>query len=174
MTPTDRHVHDAHHARQGHAEHDSLYNEDVAHEETDVNVWQLIAYTIGLAVMCLACAGIVLVLFNVFEAQAAKNDPILSPHAPREGQLPPEPRLVQDEPAALELHRATEAEILDKYGWVDQATGVARVPIQDAKTLLLHKGLPVRAGAPTDAWIGTHAPTRGESSSGRAIPVKRN
>ena len=170
--PGDHHAHDAHHARQGHDEHDSLYNEDVAHEETDVNVGQLIAYTIGLAVVCLVSAAIVLVLFNVFEAQAAKDDPVLSPHALRDGQLPPEPRLLLDEPGALKLHRTTEAEALGRYGWVDQATGVAHVPIDEAKTLLLHKGLPVRAGAPTDAWMGTHSPTRGESSSGRAIPVK--
>jgi len=170
----DLHAHDLHHAQQGHAEHDSLYNEDVAHEETDVNVGQLIAYTIGLVVMCLGSAAIVLVLFNVLESQAAKDDPVLSPHALPVGQLAPEPRLLLNEPAELKKQRKVEAEALGKYGWVDQATGVAHVPIDEAKKLLLHKGLPVRAGAPTDAWMGTHSPARGESSSGRAIPVKRN
>jgi len=170
--PGDHHTHDAHHARQGHAEHDSLYNEDVAHEETDVNVLQLIAYTIGTVVTCVVCAGIVLVLFNVLESQAAKDDPVLSPHALPAGQLAPEPRLLLNEPAELRKQRGMEADVLGKYGWVDQATGLARVPIDEAKKLLLHKGLPVRAGAPTDAWMGTHSPARGESSSGRAIPVK--
>ncbi|HUR21844.1 MAG TPA: hypothetical protein VMZ90_13605, partial [Vicinamibacterales bacterium] len=119
----DSHSHDAHHARHGHAEHDGLYNEDVAHEEADVNIRQLIAYTIGLAVMCLVSAAIVLGLFNLFERQAAHNDPLLSPNAVPAGQLPPAPRLVENEPLVLEKHHETEAEVLEKYGWVDQAAG---------------------------------------------------
>ena len=141
----DHHSHDAHHARHGHTEHDGLYNEDVAHEDADVNIRQLISYTIGLGLMCVISGAIVLGLFNLFERQAAKNDPIVSPLTAPAGQLPPEPRLVQNEPLVLEKHRETEAEILEKYGWVDQAAGVARVPIAEAKKLLLHKGLPVRA-----------------------------
>ena len=166
------HTHDAHHARHGHQEHDGLYNEDVAHEESDVNIRQLIGYTIGLAAMCLVSAALVYGLFKVFESQAAKRDPVLAPQAMPAGQLPPEPRLVENEPLMLEKHLETQAEVLEKYGWVDQAAGVARVPIDEAKKLLLHKGLPIRAGAPADPWLGTHAPAHGESSSGRAIPLK--
>src|SRR5215213_6298278 len=107
MTPTkphgprdseghSHHTHDAHHARHGHHDHDGLYNEDVAHEDTDVNIRQLIGYTIGLAVMCLVSAAIVYGLFQAFERQAAKNDPLLSPNAAPAGQLPPAPRLVEN------------------------------------------------------------------------------
>jgi hypothetical protein len=172
QAPLDHHSHDAHHARHGHAEHDGLYNEDVAHEDEDVNISQLISYTIGLALMCVVSGVIVLGLFRMFENQAAKNDPVLSPLVQPAGQLPPEPRLVENEPLMLEKHRKTEAEILGKYGWVDQAAGVARLPIDEAKKLLLHKGLPIRPGVATEPWMGTHSPAYGESSSGRAIPVK--
>jgi len=168
----DHHSHDAHHARHGHAEHDGLYNEDVAHEDADVNIRQLISYTIGLGMMCLISGAIVLGLFNLFERQAAKDDPVVSPLTAPAGQLPPAPRLVVNEPLVLEKQHQTEAEILEKYGWVDQAAGVARVPIAEAKKLLLQKGLPVRAEQPADPWMGTHSPAHGESSSGRAIPVK--
>jgi len=195
MTPTDRHAatppggvggkrplkdsegltihtHDAHHARHGHHEHDGLYNEDVAHEDTDVNIRQLILFTVGLVVLSLLSAAIVLGLFNLFESQAAKSDQVQSPQAVPAGQLPPEPRLVENEPRMLEKHHETEAEVLEKYGWVNQAAGVARVPIDEAKKLLLQKGLPVRAGAPVDPWLGTYSPAHGEASSGRGIPVK--
>ncbi|MEO6213199.1 MAG: hypothetical protein ABIP65_06190 [Vicinamibacterales bacterium] len=172
VPPLDSHTHDAHHVRHGHADHDGLYNEEVAHEETDVNVRQLIAYAIGLVAMCLVSGAIVLVLFNVFEGQAATNDPVLPQQMLPAGQLPPEPRLILNEPLVLKKHRDTEAEMLEKYGWVNQATGVARVPIEEAKKMLLHNGLPVRPGPPGDLWMGTHSPARGESSSGRAIPVR--
>jgi hypothetical protein len=168
----DIHTHDAHHARHGHHDHDGLYNEDVAHEEADVNIRQLITYTIGLAVMCLVSAAIVLGLFNLFERQAARNDPPVSPNALPGGQLATEPRLVENEPLILEKHHEAEAEMLEKYGWVNQAAGVARVPIDEAKKMLLHKGVPVRAGAPADPWMGTHSPAYGESSSGRQIPLR--
>ena len=170
--PLDHHSHDAHHAKHGHAEHDGLYNEDVAHEDADVNIPQLIRYTIGLALMCVVSGAIVLGLFRLFERQAAKNDPVLSPLVQPAGRLPPEPRLVENEPLILEKHRESEAEMLEKYGWVDQAAGVARVPIAEAKKLLLHKGIPVRAGAAAEPWMGTHSPAYGESSAGRAIPVR--
>jgi len=168
----DHHSHDAHHARHGHAEHDGLYNEDVAHEEADINIRQLITYTIGLAMLCVVSGGIVFGLFRALERQAAKDDPVVSPRSVPAGQVPPEPRLVENEPLLLEKHLETEAEMLEKYGWVDQAAGVARVPIAEAKKLLLERGLPVRAGQPAEPWMGTHSPAYGEASSGRAIPVK--
>jgi hypothetical protein len=179
MTPTkldsaghDIHTHDAHHLRHGHLEHDGLYNEDVAHEDSDVNIQQLLGYTIGLAVMCVVSAVIVLGLFKVFEKQAAAADPVLSPHARPAGQEPPEPRLLLNEPRMLQKQRSMEAETLGEYGWTDKASGVARIPIEDAKKLLLHKGIAVRSEAPPDAWLGTHSPASGESSSGRNIPLR--
>lgn len=164
-------AHDAHHARHGHAEHDGLYNEDVAHEEVDVDIRQLITYTIGLAVLSLVAAAIVLGVFNLLESQAAKNDPVLSPLVAPAGRLPPAPRLVENEPLILEKHRETEAQMLETYGWVDQAAGQARLPIAEAKKLLLERGLPVRADQ-AEPWMGTHSPAYGEASSGRAIRVK--
>jgi hypothetical protein len=179
MTPTrhdkplyDSHAHDLHHARHGHSEHDGLYNEDVAHEDVDVNIRQLLGYTIALVVLSLVSALIVYGVFQTFEKQAEKADPVLSPHAVPAGQQPPEPRLVYSEPTVLRKQRSIEAEALETYGWVDQAAGVARVPIEEAKQLLLQRGLPVRADAPTDPWLGTYSPARGESSSGRNIPVR--
>ena len=62
-------------------------------------------------------------------------------------QLPPEPRL-QGAPghqaSALEdlrEMRRREDEILGSYGWVDQPNGIVHIPIQDAKKLILEKGI---------------------------------
>jgi hypothetical protein len=48
------------------------------------------------------------------------------------------------EPMNLKNFRAHEEEILTTYGWVDQNAGIVRLPIEDAKALLLKQGLPVR------------------------------
>ena len=166
-------------ASQGHHADDHLYddeyvhNEDVAHEHTDVNVRQLLMYTAGLTITCLVCAAIVWGLFIVFERQAAANDPQLSPLAVPAGELPPQPRLVTNEPAVLKKQQDMEATALERYGWVDQPGGAARLPIAEAKKRLLHNGLPVRSDASPDPSMGTHAAARGESSGGRAILVRK-
>ena len=155
---------------------DALHNEDVAHEHSDVAVKPLLMFALGLA----AVTGFVMLLmaglFSVLEGQAAKNDPVLSPHAQPSGQLPPMPRIQDNlnEPAVLHKQREMEAQTLAEYGWIDQAGGVARLPIAEAKKKLLHTGLPVRADAPTDPWLGSRwgGPTRGEYSSGRALTQK--
>ena len=172
MTPTDPHTRrpaasvpgkptgtSAGHSHDDHLYDDtSLHNEEVAHEHSDVNVRALLMFCVGLMVI----TGLVMVamyaLFQVFEGQAVANDPVISPLARPAGELPPEPRLLTDEPRNLQQFRTSQAEALKG--------------IEEAKKRLLEAGLPVRADAPTDAWLGTASPARGESSSGRGIPVK--
>ena len=50
---------------------------------------------------------------------------------------PPAPNLETDPAALLETLRAEESELLDTYGWVDEAAGVVRVPIERGMELLL-------------------------------------
>lgn len=180
MRPTDQDYGSDHSSLHSGLQHheplytDALHNEDVAHEHSDVNIRTLLMFSIGLAAVTGAVMLLMWGLFNVLEGQAARNDPALSPHATPSGQLPPEPRLLTNEPANLQKLREMEAQALGEYGWIDQARGTARLPIGEAKKRLLEKGLPIRADAPTDPWIGTRASgaSRGESSAGRAIPSK--
>jgi hypothetical protein len=153
---------------------DALHNEDVAHEHSDVAVKPLLMFALGL----FAVTGFVMLLmgglFKALENNAASNDPVQSPHAIPAGQLPPEPRLLINEPANLHKQREMEAKTLAEYGWIDQAGGVARLPIAEAKKKLLHDGIPVRPDAAAEPSLGSRwgGPTRGESSSGRAVTVK--
>ena len=168
----DMHALDRHHAAHGHKDHDGLYNEDVAHEYSDVNVRSLLIFCFGLVAICGAVAVAMWGLFIVFENQAAQNDPVMSPLATPAGQLPSEPRLLTDEPLNLQTVKTGERNVLDGYGWVDQQNGVARIPIDEAKKRLLQQGLPVRAGAPVEPWMGKYSAAHGESSGGRMIPLR--
>lgn len=160
------------HTEHGHAEHDGLYNEDVAHEHSDVNVRAILMFCGGLVAVAVVVHIAMWALFIVFEKQAAANDPVMSPHALPAGQLPPEPRLLTDEPLNLKQVKDQETQALDGYGWIDQQAGTARMPIEEAKKKLLHDGLPVRPDAPEDPSLGTSAPARGEASGGRLITLK--
>ena len=173
MTPTDAH---------GHHPPEELHNEGVEHDTSDVDVRAIFAFAGVVAVVTIVCAGIVWGLFGVLESQAAGRDPKLSSLAmpatvmPRTTGASPyfgnaaSPQLITDEPTVLKTFHGTEEKALHEYGWVDQKTGVARVPIDQAKKLIAERGLPSR-GAVTDSTLGTHAPAFGEASGGRTIPT---
>lgn len=154
MTPTNQH------------------DENVAHEHGDINFRTVLLAALALATVVGVVMVVVWGVFRVLAHEAAASDPQLSPLAIPAGQLPPEPRLQINEPAGLKMLRDAEARTLDEYGWIDQKSGIAHVPIAEAKKLLLERGLPSRAGA-VDPLEGTHASAYGEATGGRSLGRKQ-
>jgi hypothetical protein len=178
MSSTNSHGHSPRAASRA----DELHNDDVAHEHSDVNIRAVIASAVVVAVVCAVTAVLMYGLFwYVLESQAAARDPRLSPLAMPATEMPPtttatptfggapDPKLLTNEPTYLSHVRTREQDLLHTYGWVDEKGGVARVPIDEAKKLILERGLPVRPDPVTDPQLGTRVPAGGESSSGRAI-----
>lgn len=56
----------------------------------------------------------------------------------------PRPSLLVDEPVVLREYRTRQTDALQTYGWVNQAAGTVRLPIERAKDLVLERGLPIR------------------------------
>ena len=166
MTPTDR-------------ASDDMDNPEILHEHSDVDVRTILAFGVGLVVVVAVSFVLMWLTFRVLERQAAANDPQLSPVARPtcpyadiercNDARPQGPQLQTNEPEGLAKFRATEAKSLESYGWVNQAGGVAHIPIAEAKKLILQRGLPVRADPSLDPRVGTRAPAMGESSGGRTI-----
>ncbi len=157
--------------RQGHEHHHSaeeMDNEDVTHEHSDVDIRAILAFGAGMVIVAAAAFLSMWVLFRMLDAQAAASDPDVSPVALPAGRLPPMPRLLTNEPAALADLRGEEQKTLESYGWIDQSAGVARIPIAEAKKTLIARGLPTRA-VPADPSAGTHGAAMAESSGGRAV-----
>ncbi len=163
--------------------HGEMANPDTVHEHSDVNIRAIVIFASIVAAVCVAAAIIVLGAFTLFEKQAKANDPQLSPLAIAPPAMPrttagspyfgaaPAPELITSEPTVLRQLHQKEDKTLNEYGWVDQNAGVAHIPIEQAKKLLIERGLPSRAtGVPAD--LGTDAPALGESSGGRAIPTE--
>ena len=65
--------------------------------------------------------------------------------------IPPGPRLQSSPPHDMVEMRARDKEALTTYGWVDQANGVAHIPIDRAMSLVLEKGLGSAAGEKKEA-----------------------
>jgi hypothetical protein len=158
-----------------------MHNDDVAHEHSDINIQALVWSIVVMFAVVAGTAVLMALLFNFLEGQAEARDPKLSPLARPATEMPkttnaspffggaPDPKLMTGEPTHLGEVRAAEQGQLHGYAWVDEASGVARIPIDEAKKLMLERGLPVRPDAVSDERLGTRRPASGESSSGRNV-----
>jgi hypothetical protein len=128
---------------------DPTHSPEVRHEPTDAEARGVLG-VLGALLLATALVGAGLVYLTrglaSFERAA---DPPPPPLAQEPGRLPPAPRLQTQPFADIERQRAEERRLLDSYGWVDEKAGIARIPIERAKKLLLERGLPAAsAGSP--------------------------
>jgi len=133
------------------------------HEGSTLKIGPVLWFIIGLSVATVIVFFLMAGLFDAFANRAGKSEDHPSPLAGERQKLPPEPRLQLAPTKAEQLEeklppnikedhplqemkrvRAEEDAKLNSYGWVDQKTGVVHIPIEDAKKLLLEKGLAVR------------------------------
>lgn len=165
-------------------EEDLLHNVDVEHEHRDIDVKMVVGSIVVLVVVVLVSQVLMWALFGLFERQAVASDPQVSPLAAPPADMPKTtrespffnpgvggPPLMTNEPMGLSRQHDEEQKRLRGYGWVNQAGGVAYMPIEEAKKLIRERGLPVREGQAVPPDLGTRAPTRGEASGGRMMVV---
>ena len=115
------------------------------HQETDINPGAVVWFGIVLFLVVAIVAVATHFGLSVADRRPAKGSGEVSPLA--EEHLPPEPRLQTTPPADMRTFRAHEDAVLNSPGWIDEGKGVAHIPIEDAKRLLLERGLPVRESA---------------------------
>ena len=124
--------------------------EPASHND-EVDIKGILMFGAGLLALGFVVHLLVWGLFYFLQAResASQTAPVSRASGTRD-PLPPEPRL-QGLPGHSihpieELREAREQEdrLLSTYGWVDQKTGIVRVPIEEAMKRLLERGLPVR------------------------------
>jgi hypothetical protein len=157
-------------SHQPHGAHGDLVNDNVHHEESDINVRAIITFVVVLTGVALAIHISMYGMFLLLNKIEDKTQPVVSPltAGPARPADFPEPRLQTTPWTDLHKLRAEEQSYLHGYGWVDETAGVARIPIDKAKALLLQKGIPVRPEL-ADPSEGTHFAATGESSGGRNL-----
>jgi len=133
------------------------------HEAQDVNIWAIGKVGIGLAVTTILSLFLVLGVFRYLEQQDRASQTPRPPGVEVPQQtLPPEPRLIENEPENLKEYRASEDQVLGAYSWADPQHTHVRIPIDKAIDQLAQKGLPARSASEQGA--GVTVPT--ESSLG--------
>lgn len=134
-------------------------NPAVSYERTDLDIFAVTKFGIGLAIGTVAAVFMMWGLFVWFERT---QTPSIEPLPPsiveaRRSLVPPEPRLqTMGKPQAPDIERGdlraphvelmkfreAEAMQLESYAWADPNKGVVRIPVEVAKDLVLKKGIP--------------------------------
>jgi len=123
-----------------------LNNPEMRHEHADVNVWAI--GKLGIALVLVTVASVILMfgVFRYFETREGGKQTPASLFSIDSRKLPPEPNVFFNEHETLNQQdiRANEERELNGYGWVDQAHGVVRIPIDRAMDMVVQRGLPAR------------------------------
>lgn len=120
-------------------------------------VWFIVGLTLATALVFWLMAGLLGVFERRNERTELESKP--SPMAADRQKLPPEPRLqlapgtveqaegkaapnlANDHPLEeIKRFKAEEEQKLSSYRWVDQKSGIVRIPIDEAKKLVLQRG----------------------------------
>ncbi len=116
----------------------------IGHETTDVNVWAVGKFAIGLVVVCVVSIGLLFGLLKFF--QSREETSVANTVEPT--KIFPQPQLQKTPIPDLKAIRAEEDKLLNGYAWVDQPKGVVRIPVDRAIEVLAQRGLPTRSEVP--------------------------
>jgi hypothetical protein len=132
------------------------------HESRDADIRKLAYLALGILALIIFGFVVTEIVFYVFVGrQKVTPSPQALFIAGR--QMPPPPRLEERSGLNLRPYMQEENHILNSYGWVNRKAGIVRVPINQAITLLLQQGLPVRKpGQMTLAPSVPHEVPRGD------------
>jgi hypothetical protein len=131
--------------------------------DSELDLRMIAVLTAGLLVL-VAVLGLLMWWFSIYlrdQRRAADPPPPMLIEA-RMPYRPPAPRLQAEPFQDLEELRAAEESQLLTYGWIDEAGGVARIPIERAMELTVENGLLQTAGTAEPA-----APAVSSASPGR-------
>ena len=116
----------------------------IQHETTDVNVWAVGKFAIGLVAVTVISVVLLFGLMRFFQSQEETS--VANTVEPT--KLFPEPQLQKTPILDLKGIRAEEDKLLNGYAWVDEKKGVVRIPVDLAIEVLAKRGLPTRPAAP--------------------------
>jgi hypothetical protein len=121
------------------------------YERRDAHVPALLQFGFWLAVLLVVTLVGMKWTFSYFsrtEPLGPAASPLIEPGA---RVLPPSPRLQSRPHQELKDYCEAQQEKVNTYAWVDQQSGVVRVPVDRAMDLVLAKGLPARAASEAPA-----------------------
>jgi hypothetical protein len=148
-------------------------SESLSLDDRELDTRSIVIFGVVLFVGTLVVMVLMYWMSAAFKGMDEAKDPPPSPLV--EAQLdpiPPGPRLQAVPPRDMDELRSRDRKTLTSYGWVDQAGGVAHIPVERAIAILATKGLPptpaTTISAVTDPAPASSAQTPEEAASASA------
>ena len=148
-------------------------------EQQDLSAQAVFAFLISLVVGGIVVYFVIWGMYHFMDAHQKERQHPLSPLvkqvetdtrivSPDEMKKFPQPRLERNERVEINDFRLKEEQTLNSYGWIDEKSGVVRIPIERAMQLIAQRGLPTtpKAGTvpPSAVNIATQAAERSDTS----------
>jgi len=110
--------------------------------DRELDMKAIVGFGVALSAVTLVVLALMWWMGIVFKEREQAKDRPPSPLAEaRVDPIPPGPRLQSAPPRDMDELKVRDREALGTYGWVDQAGGVARIPVDRAMSILVEKGL---------------------------------
>jgi hypothetical protein len=133
---------------------------DVSFEGTDVHAGTIYKYLFALALAVVFSYFVCVFVLRLTTSVAVQSDTPPPPVRQDMGKdfkvMPPEPRLQgmpghgNDPQADMREKLRQDITENDKFGWIDETTGIAQIPVKDAMKLIAEKGLPAVSAPPAE------------------------
>jgi hypothetical protein len=136
-------------------EHDT-----VAFETRDVKARTIYVYLAVLAVAVILSYVVCVFILRATTKMAVESDTPPPPVRQEMGKdyltMPPEPRLQgvpghrTDPQSDLRQKLQEDSKANEQAGWIDQTSGIAQIPVEDAMKIIAEKGLPAASTPPAE------------------------
>jgi hypothetical protein len=160
-------------------------DQEMDFEREDLAPKPILLFLLALVVGCVLLALLLRGMYSYLDSTENRHQPVQSPLleqttvdtrsvSPEDITKFPQPRLEGDERRQINDFREQEEQTLNSYGWVDQQSGVVRIPIARAMQLIAQRGLPTRAEGgtvpPSVVNMGKDVARESKTSAGPATP----
>jgi hypothetical protein len=136
-------------------------------EKRDVNIKGLFQFAFWMAVVLAVTLVGMKFSFDSFK-KAQPMGATMSPMVKSTDRMIPPGPLLQVRPhQELQDYCAAQQQDVNSYAWVDQQSGVVRIPVERAMELILARGLPARA-ANEASGLGSYTPVALPTVAGEA------
>jgi hypothetical protein len=122
--------------------------EGTGYETRDIRASAILKFTVYLFLVTILVLFLMRLLYLGFARHEARQQPPAPIMRTEPGRQAPLPRLQVSPTQDVSELKRSEAAVLSSYAWVDEPSGIARIPIEEAMAIALRKGYPVRGAKP--------------------------